>query len=135
MGAAHVLVTMAMVRLIYVSRVARTVRFQDAERIAEGSAKRNARNGITGVLLYTPSHFIQVLEGDSSAVGETFERIHKDPRHTQVRILEQRMIEEREFEGWAMDVALGPAELRGDQLDAMDSSVALKLLRQLHRVA
>lgn len=114
-------------RLIYSSRVARQVRFVDAEEIARSSVERNRRAGLTGLLLYTPSHFIQVLEGEPAAVAATYLHIAKDPRHTQLRVLDEREVDAREFGAWAMTATFCAAT--GAQLDELTPDSALLLLR------
>jgi Sensors of blue-light using FAD len=93
---------MAIHRVIYVSRVARHVRFADAETIAREAAVHNAARQLTGMLVYSPSHFIQVLEGDEAAVNDVLARIRKDKRHDQVQVLDARAVSDREFGEWAM---------------------------------
>lgn len=118
-------------RLIYCSRVARSVRYADAQQIARASATRNAKVGVSGLLVYTPSHFIQVLEGPSDHVQATFERIHNDPRHEQLQVLEEARPHAPEFKEWPMHVVMGPLGLRGPDLDALGARAALKLLQGL----
>jgi hypothetical protein len=89
-------------RLVYVSRVARQVRFADAESIAQDAVDRNTANGLSGMLVYTPSHFIQVLEGEELKVRETLARIERDQRHSDLQVVDARKVEAREFYQWAM---------------------------------
>jgi hypothetical protein len=114
-------------RLIYISRVARQVRFGDADEIARGSAERNRRAGLTGLLLYTPSHFIQVLEGEPGAIASTYFRISKDSRHTHLRVIDDREVDGREFGPWAMTATLCAAS--SAQLEELTMDAALLLLR------
>ena len=118
---------MSLRRLIYSSRVARHVRFADAEEVAQKSVDRNQRLGLTGILLYTPSHFLQVLEGEPDAVGQTYLRISRDPRHSRLRIIDDCEISAREFGAWAMTAALGTAT--SAELEALTADGALALLR------
>jgi Sensors of blue-light using FAD len=115
-------------RLIYVSRVARQVRFADAEEIARDAATKNAGNRVTGVLVYTPSLFIQVLEGQQSEVEATFARIEKDPRHQQVRVLAAHEVDASEFDAWAM-VARRIRALKNPAIDELTVDTALQILR------
>lgn len=117
-----------MIRLIYVSRVGRTVRFEDAEAIARGAAARNTKNGVTGLLLYTPSHFIQVLEGEPTVVEATVTRIAADPRHEGLRIVSRTLIEERLFGLWAMSFRPLSRKLDRESLERLTPSAALELL-------
>ena len=93
---------MGLFRLIYVSKVARHVRFADVEAITQRAVEHNTENGLTGMLIYTPARFIQVLEGEESKIRETMERIVKDARHSEIQVVEERAVERREFAGWAM---------------------------------
>lgn len=119
----------AMQRLIYVSKVARQIRFSDVEAIAEHSAMRNRVSDLTGLLIYTPSHFIQVLEGPADAVRNTLIRIQRDERHTDLRVIERVPIGEREFAKWAMKASMLPAGVSALDFDYMDREAALKVLR------
>ena len=114
-------------RLIYISRVARQVRLADADEIARGSVERNQQAGVTGLLLYTPSHFIQVLEGEPGAIAGTYFRIEKDARHTELRVIDDREVDAREFGAWAMTATLCAAN--SAQLEELTADAALLLLR------
>lgn len=57
---------------------------------------------MTGVLGFTNSTFVQCLEGSREAVNETFNRITRDKRHDNIRLVEYKEIQEREFSDWAM---------------------------------
>jgi hypothetical protein len=103
------------------------VRFADAQAIAEAAAQRNLRVSLTGLLLYTPSHFVQVLEGDHDAIDETLLRIRSDPRHTHVVIIDDREVASREFRAWGMRAhfCLAPSSA----LETLNVSTAVALLR------
>lgn len=64
--------------------------------------EENARNDVTGLLLYREGSFYQVLEGDPAAVWSTFDVIKKDPRHKEVRVLFSAEADAREFADWQM---------------------------------
>lgn len=61
----------------------------DAEfrRIVGVACDSNARAGITGAVMLNDDIFAQVLEGPEPAVTVLFERISRDRRHRQVRML------------------------------------------------
>jgi hypothetical protein len=65
----------------------------------------NERIGVTGMLLYHEGSFLQVLEGEASAVDAVFQRIGKDKRHHRVVPLLRRETDERHFESWRMGFA------------------------------
>ncbi len=53
----------------------------DIEQILETSRRNNAKDDITGLLLYRDGSFVQFLEGPRSKVQQCYDRIAKDPRH------------------------------------------------------
>ncbi|MFO1496395.1 MAG: BLUF domain-containing protein [Lysobacterales bacterium] len=93
---------MALCRLIYASRAVELPRPEDIDAILGVSRANNAKVGVTGALMYSSREFLQCLEGAREAVNSTYARIIKDPRHTEVTILEFSEIERRWFAGWGM---------------------------------
>ena len=71
--------------------------------IVESCTRHNKADGVTGVLFYENRYFVQALEGEEAAVRETFDRVKRDTRHTDVKLLVDEPIEERSFPDWAMD--------------------------------
>jgi hypothetical protein len=80
--------------------------------ILASSRSRNALLGITGALTFGQDHFAQVLEGAKSSVQDVFQRVVRDKRHTQVKIVEEGWIETRDFARWAM-AYVGPLGAHG----------------------
>jgi hypothetical protein len=70
--------------------------------ILEKSRANNARDGVTGGLLFSNGCFAQVLEGPLHMVEEAFERIQCDERHQDVTVLQSGPIEARDFPDWSM---------------------------------
>ena len=93
---------MPMVRLIYVSEVAEGCGLQDVNDILQISRKNNEENGITGILCYDGTYFVQWIEGARDKVNALYGFILKDKRHGNTTILEYSEIAKREFEGWSM---------------------------------
>lgn len=91
-----------MYRLIYKSDNVAKMSWAVATGILSSSIRNNQQAGITGVLLMGKKHFLQVLEGEFEAVNGSFERIVKDPRHENVRIVAFGPVEERLFSQWEM---------------------------------
>ncbi len=118
-------------RLIYLSKVENHVRYEDAESIADVSAQNNERMGVAGLLVYTSSHFLQVLEGDEVRVREIYDRVKRDRRHSRVKTLFEGAVAEGEFGAWAMKVKMPTAEMRADAMAALEGPSALELLRRL----
>lgn len=70
--------------------------------ILAASRANNARDGITGGLLFSKGCFAQVLEGAPNAVEAAFERIQCDERHSDVIVLEAGPVAARMFPDWSM---------------------------------
>ena len=66
------------------------------------SRTNNARDQITGALLFNAGCFAQVLEGPLESVEAAFERIQQDDRHGDVSLLALDPIINRSFPNWAM---------------------------------
>lgn len=63
---------------------------------------RNTMLDITGLLIISPGHFAQILEGPMLAVETVMASIKADPRHTALRIVRQSSIEKTCFPHWRM---------------------------------
>lgn len=88
--------------LSYISETYAPMTDADLQEILEKSRRNNKESGITGLLLYRPPLFIQLLEGPKEAVLATYERIKKDPRHGSISGLIQGDTKTRSFENWQM---------------------------------
>lgn len=91
-----------LVRLLYVSRADHPIDAADADQIIARSQNYNPDHGITGVLCYAGSLYMQVLEGGRNEVNALYGQILRDDRHHDVTLLEYAEIEERQFVGWTM---------------------------------
>lgn len=80
--------------------------------ILDVSARNNARDGITGVLMYHDRTFFQILEGARDAVKSCYARICMDNRHSGVCLMWEHDVESRVFSDWAMGYA-GPDQIKG----------------------
>ncbi|MFN4297323.1 MAG: BLUF domain-containing protein [Brevundimonas sp.] len=66
------------------------------------SERNNRRDRLTGVLLAHDGWFLQALEGARTDIERLLTRLHKDPRHTGIRILGFETVAERAFPQWSM---------------------------------
>ena len=90
-------------RLIYKSRsILVEVDIETINDIVERSKELNRRNEISGALVATRTHFLQVLEGAYDDVNRTFFRIAADSRHDNLELVSFGPVEKRLFEGWVM---------------------------------
>lgn len=93
--------TMNLTRLIY-SSVHSHISDEAINHLLRSSRANNARDGISGALVMTPSRFLQVLEGGRTAIGQCFMRIMRDPRHRDIEVVACRDAESRLFRDWSM---------------------------------
>jgi len=93
---------MALAQIIYVSRPAQRMSADELTELVEASEKRNAKRDITGTLLYSAGNFMQLLEGELTDIGNVFERVRCDARHTEVRALLHKNVTKRLYPEWGM---------------------------------
>ncbi|MBA4000461.1 BLUF domain-containing protein [Brevundimonas sp.] len=96
------------------------------------SERNNRRDRLTGVLLSHDGWFLQALEGARIDIDRLLTRLHKDPRHTDIRMLGFETIRERTFPEWSMGQILvtprlAPLVLR-QPMDALTAGSAFALL-------
>lgn len=91
-----------MIQLTYLSTPFRPMNNEDLMDILTAARLNNASIGVTGMLLYTGTDFIQVLEGEEQIVEDLVAQIRKDPRHKNFRIIERKKIAQREYAEWTM---------------------------------
>jgi hypothetical protein len=84
----------------------------DLEHILAASRRANPEHGVTGLLVHCEGTFMQVLEGPRAGVDEIFRRIRANALHTNINVLFDERIEQREFGNWSMACK----ELSRDQL-------------------
>ena len=92
-----------LVRLLYVSKEIAEQPSKFAESNLERFRKNNQANEITGVLCGGEGIFLQVLEGERSAVNRLFASICRDQRHADIELLHFEEVAERVFYAWSMD--------------------------------
>jgi len=97
--------------LIYASRSTEFFQEHEIPELLQQVRIANAKQEITGMLLYISGSFLQVLEGRPEMVDAVFSRILSDKRNTQIRSIARESIRERAFEGWTMmQKTLDPVE-------------------------
>lgn len=91
-------------QLVYISDAAGPVTQAMLNDIASQAKDYNTGVQLTGRLLATDKHFIQVLEGGQGEVEALMEKINRDKRHHNLRILSRSPVAGREFSQWSMGV-------------------------------
>ena len=91
-----------LVELSYLSEAVSDMSFLGLMRLLESARAFNQKNGITGILFYDNQQFIQVIEGERSAIMKTWKRIQDDKRHHRIELLEIKEISERIYPDWLL---------------------------------
>ena len=91
-----------MIRLIYVSKACEAPSQLLTDTILLQAHAWNAEHGITGVLCEGQGVFLQILEGERSAVTRLYARIAADPRHQDLELIHCESIAERRYAQWSM---------------------------------
>ena len=77
----------------------------------------NALDGITGLLIFNGTHFLQIIEGAPNAIDDLVERLRRDPRHSGLEIRDVRPVGDRSFPDWTMELV----KVSGSYFEAKDS--------------
>lgn len=62
---------------------------------------KNRLLGVTGLLYYTGTHFLQVLEGPDNHIDELMATILQDPRHKNLNVVFEDAISSRSIADWS----------------------------------
>jgi hypothetical protein len=95
---------MSLARIIYISESLISPACADAEiaALVAQSRSRNVEEAVSGCLLFSVSHFAQILEGPEPSLTALMDSIHADVRHHRIRILERKSIADRCFLSWGL---------------------------------
>lgn len=126
-------------RLVYISCSTEATAEASLEGLLMRARPANARLGISGFLLYSDGHYLQMLEGARDAVETLFARIAADRRHREVTVVLRENVSGRALAGWYMAGILSPAaEMRArfglvslDQLYGLLDQSRFPLVRAL----
>lgn len=89
-------------QLIYVSNRKPTCTQQEIDNILISCKKNNPPLNITGVLLYSDTKFIQLVEGDAKVIMALYDKIKLDNRHSNPVMISYGAIKEKSFPSWHM---------------------------------
>lgn len=91
-----------MIQVSYISRTSEPFSSEQLLDLLMQCRTNNTKSGVTGMLLYGNSTFLQAIEGEEAVIDQLVEKIWKDPRHAEIEILGRREIEQREYNDWSM---------------------------------
>ncbi len=89
-------------QLTYVSNRKSNCTEAEIEKILVACKKNNPGLGITGVLLYSDSKFIQLVEGEAKVITTLYDKIKLDNRHSNCMMISYSPIAEKSFPSWHM---------------------------------
>lgn len=90
--------------LIYRSHLQSGASFQSIKDMVSTANTHNEKMGITGVLLFNGTHFLQLLEGEEVAVMQLYEKIRRDVLHSNIVELLRDYAPYRRFGGAGMEL-------------------------------
>jgi hypothetical protein len=87
---------------VYVSSAVKLMSQSELLDLLKQARENNARNQITGMLLYKDGGFMQAFEGEEEMAMRLHGKILVDPRHKNMMTLLSEPLESRQFTGWSM---------------------------------
>ena len=133
---------MDLTSLTYTSLARLDLESADLEKIHRSARELNALDGITGLLVFNGTHFLQIVEGAHDAVEDLVKRLRRDPRHQGLEIRDERKVATRSFPDWSMDLVRVNAsffeakETIVEHLpDSVPEEIKLRLLRMTELIS
>ena len=97
------------------------------------SDRNNRRDHVSGVLARHDGLFMQAIEGARVDLDRLLDRVRRDARHGDVRLLAYGPVQERAFGAWGMalaDISSDPVLSAGRRLDQLSPEDALAILKR-----
>ena len=95
---------MSLHQLVYLSQSSHKMSKEDLLAIWKQAKANNATIDVTGSLFYNGGWFMQVLEGSASTLAVLYDKIRKDPRHQDIRLMYKEPASYRTFVRWSMNM-------------------------------
>ena len=95
---------MDLTSLTYTSLARLDLQTSDLEEIHRSARELNALDGVTGLLVFNGTHFLQIVEGSHDAIDDLLTRLRRDPRHSGLEVRDERKITRRSFPDWSMEL-------------------------------
>ncbi|HEX8407072.1 MAG TPA: BLUF domain-containing protein [Duganella sp.] len=110
---------MSINQLVYISQATRKMSSDELRAIQATAKENNQHIDVTGSLFYNGGWFLQVLEGPLATLNALYNKIEKDPRHKNSRVLYNEPAKFRTFTRWSMNMT----NLEDRQADKYDELV------------
>lgn len=124
--------------LTYTSLARLDLRATELVDIHQTARRLNALDGITGMLIFNGSRFLQIIEGAEEAIDSLLERLRRDCRHSALEVRDARLVGERSFPEWSMElitVSAGYLEARSQIADALPHALPPEVRELILRMA
>lgn len=95
---------MDLTSLTYTSLARLDLEAPDLEAIHRSAMQLNALDGITGLLVFNGTHFLQIIEGSAEAIDDLVQRLQRDPRHSGFEVRDRHQAQQRSFPDWSMEL-------------------------------
>lgn len=128
---------MTLKSLTYTSLARIDLSAEDLHDIHRAARELNAIDGITGLLVFNGTHFLQIVEGAEDAIDDLLDRLRRDPRHSAIEVRDERMVDARSFPDWSMELVRVSAsyfEARDAIQDRVPPTVAADVRDRLFRM-
>ena len=133
---------MQLTSVTYTSLARLDLQSSDLEEIHRSAREQNALDGVTGLLMFNGTHFLQIIEGSEAAIGQLVERLRRDSRHTGFEIRDRRKVDARSFPDWSMELVRVNAsyfqarDTIADRLpDTVPDAIRARLLRMTELIS
>jgi len=93
---------MYLVRMVYVSTIVDRLDSGALPRILEVAKENNEKHDLTGLLVFSSKHYLQVIEGGRKSVNQLLNNLYHDERHSHLLVLGMEEISQRIFSQWSM---------------------------------
>ena len=117
--------------VLYISQLAPDTPVSAVASIAGHARTANAQRGLTGLLVFDGQRFCQQLEGSQKQVLSAMARICQDPRHVEINVVHQGLLDARRFSSFS----LAFSEVEGgdvlEQMEQLDGAAALRVFETL----
>ena len=90
--------------VIYVSQAVEPLSAKTLSLLQQQSRRANRLAGITGCLIYQDGYFMQMIEGTEEAIASLLDKIKKDVRHCNFRIVIEGPTQHRVFADWGLEL-------------------------------
>ena len=128
---------MDLTSLTYTSLARLDLQTSDLEDIHRSARELNALDGVTGLLVFNGTHFLQIIEGAHDAIEDLLARLRRDPRHSGLEVRDRHRIEARSFPDWSMElvrVKAGYFEARETIAERLPDTVPEEIQLRLFRM-